>query len=191
MPVNNVAITGPDNVPPIWPPAPRVAIMGIDPNGPNRQGGYQHDARFGTLQEQARGALLAHAQVTVEPPADMLDDLAAFQRTLFSSPAVEALAGAIESGATPFPIRIPSSPNSNSEAKRCSTARARSAMEACSIRAGRRLTRAFPGRFGRGITTSRRHARVRPPMGSNPVHLDSRVTLALIASRWPTARPGF
>ena len=103
MPVNNVAITGPDNVPPIWPPAPRVAIMGIDPNGPNRQGGYQHDARFGTLQEQARGALLAHAQVTVEPPADMLDDLAAFQRTLFSSPAVEALAGAIESGATPFP----------------------------------------------------------------------------------------
>jgi cytochrome c peroxidase len=103
MPVSNVAITGPDNVAPIWPPAPRTAIMGIDPNGPNRQGGYQHDARFGTLQEQARGALLAHAEVTVEPPADMLDDLAAFQRTLFSSPAIEALAAAIESGATPFP----------------------------------------------------------------------------------------
>jgi cytochrome c peroxidase len=103
MPVNNVAMTGPDQVPPIWPPAPRVPILGIDPNGPNRQGGYQHDARFGTLQEQARGALIAHAQTTVEPPADLLDDLAAFQRTLFSSPAVEALADAIESGATPFP----------------------------------------------------------------------------------------
>ena len=103
MPVNNVAITGPDHVLPIWPPAPRVPIMGIDPYGQNRQGGYQHDARFGTLQEQARGALLAHAQTTVEPPADLLDDLAAFQRTLFSSPAVEALAGAIESGATTFP----------------------------------------------------------------------------------------
>jgi cytochrome c peroxidase len=103
MPVNNVAITGPDQVPPVWPPAPRVPIMGIDPTGPNRQGGYQHDARFGTLQEQARGALLAHAQVTVEPPVDMLDDLAAFQRTLFSSPAIEALADAIESGAPPFP----------------------------------------------------------------------------------------
>ena len=103
MPVNNVVITGPDNVPPIWPPAPRAAIMGIDPNGPNRQGGYQHDARFGTLQEQARGALLAHAQATVEPPAGMLDDLAAFQRTLFSSPALETLADAIASGATPFP----------------------------------------------------------------------------------------
>lgn len=104
MPVNNVAITGPDGFPPTWPPgAPRVPIMGLDPNGPNRQGGYQHDARFGTLQEQARGALFAHAQVSVEPPGRMLDDLAAFQQTLFSSPGVERLAGAILSGATTFP----------------------------------------------------------------------------------------
>ncbi len=104
MPVLNVAITGPDDVQPTWPPgAPRVAIFGQDPNGPNRQGGYQHDARFGTLQEQARGALFAHAQVSVEPPTRMLDDLAAFQQTLFSSQGVEELAGAIRSGATPFP----------------------------------------------------------------------------------------
>jgi len=103
MPVNNAAITGPDSAPPIWPPAPRVTIMGIDPNGPNLQGGYQHDARFGTLQEQARGALIAHAQISIEPPATMLDDLAAFQQTLFSSPGVEALANAIISGTTPFP----------------------------------------------------------------------------------------
>src|SRR6266498_3269160 len=79
-------------------PVPNVAIT-----GPNRQGGYQHDARFGTLQEQARGALFAHAQVSVEPPQRMLDDLAAFQQTLFSSPSVELLAGAILSGSTPFP----------------------------------------------------------------------------------------
>jgi len=72
--------------------------MGQDPNGPNRQGGHQHDARFATLQEQARGALLAHAQATVEPPTQMLDDLAAFQQTLFSSPGVERLANAILSG---------------------------------------------------------------------------------------------
>jgi cytochrome c peroxidase len=104
MPVFNVAITGPDGVAPIWPPgAPRPPIMGQDPNGPNRQGGYQHDARFGTLQEQARGALFAHAQVSVEPPMRMLDDLAAFQKTLFSSPGVELLADAILSGSTPFP----------------------------------------------------------------------------------------
>ena len=104
MPVLNVAITGADGVLPIWPPGtPRVPILGQDPNGPNRQGGYQHDARFGRLQEQARGALFAHAQVSAEPPVQMLDDLAAFQRTLFSSGEVEQLANAILSGSTPFP----------------------------------------------------------------------------------------
>jgi cytochrome c peroxidase len=103
MPVLNVAITGPDSVLPIWPPgAPRSPIMGQDPNGPNRQGGYQHDARFGSLQEQARGALIAHAQVSVEPPQGMLDDLAAFQQTLFTSSAVGSLADAILSNSTPF-----------------------------------------------------------------------------------------
>lgn len=104
MPVFNVAITGPDGVAPIWPPgAPRPPIMGQDPNGPNRQGGYQHDGRFGTLEEQARGALIAHAQVSVEPPQRMLDDLAAFQQTLFSSPGIEMLAAVIGSGSTSFP----------------------------------------------------------------------------------------
>jgi cytochrome c peroxidase len=104
MPVRNVAITGPDGVALIWPPgAARPPIMGQDPNGPNRQGGYQHDARFGTLQEQARGALFGHAQVSVEPSARLLDDLAAFQKTLFSSPGVEELASAILLGATQFP----------------------------------------------------------------------------------------
>jgi cytochrome c peroxidase len=102
MPVSNVAITGPDGSLPVWPPgAPRTPIMGLDPNGPNRQGGYQHDARFATLQQQARGALVAHAQVSVEPPLRLLDDLAAFQATLFSSHKVELLALAILSG-SPF-----------------------------------------------------------------------------------------
>jgi cytochrome c peroxidase len=104
IPVLNTAITGPDGVAPIWPPPPpRLPILGLDPNGPNRQGGYQHDARFGTLQEQARGALFAHAQVSVEPPQRMLDDLAAFQRTLFSSPGVRLLADSILSGVASFP----------------------------------------------------------------------------------------
>jgi cytochrome c peroxidase len=103
MPVLNVAITGPDFTLPIWPPgAPRVPIMGQDPDGPNTQGGYQHDGRFATLQEQARGALFAHAQVSMEPPTRMLDDLAAFQQTLFSSRRVKRLADAILSGST-FP----------------------------------------------------------------------------------------
>src|SRR4030095_17028344 len=98
--VLNAAITGPDDVPPVWPAAPRTPL-GLDPNGPNLQGGYQHDARFGSLQEQARGALVAHAQVSVDPPQRMLDDLAAFQQTLFSSPGVEQLASAILAGAIP------------------------------------------------------------------------------------------
>ncbi|MBZ5548585.1 MAG: hypothetical protein LAO22_11630 [Acidobacteriia bacterium] len=103
MPVRNVAITGPDNVLPIWPPAARVPVGGLDPNGPNRQGGYQHDARFATLQEQARGALFAHAQVKTEPPVQMLDDLTAFQQTLFSSHGVRNLADVILSGSNIFP----------------------------------------------------------------------------------------
>jgi cytochrome c peroxidase len=103
MPVLNVAITGPDFTLPVWPPGvPRLAILAQDPNGPNRQGGYQHDARFATLQEQARGALFAHAEVAAEPSVRLLDDLAAFQQTLFSSPGVEQLANAIASN-SPFP----------------------------------------------------------------------------------------
>jgi mono/diheme cytochrome c family protein len=108
QPIANVAITGPDGVLPIHPPgAPRTPIMGQDPNGPNRQGGYQSDARFGSLQEQARGALISHAQVTAEPSEGLLDDLAAFQQTLFSSPEVENLALAILAGATQFPDADP------------------------------------------------------------------------------------
>ena len=102
--VLNVAITGPDGGAPNWPPgAPRSPIMGQDPNGPNRQGGYQIDARFSTLQEQARGALFGHAQVTVEPRAEMLDDIAAFEQTLFSSRGVKKLAKEILSGSPTFP----------------------------------------------------------------------------------------
>ena len=98
MPVLNVAITGPDGRLPLWPPgAPRTPIPGLDPNGPNRQGGFQHDARFGTLEQQARGALFSHAQISAEPAPALLADLAAFQQTLFSSAGVEALARAMAS----------------------------------------------------------------------------------------------
>ena len=90
MPVFNVAITGPDDVEPIWPRRAAPPDHGTGSrSGRMPQGGYQHDARFGTLQEQARGALFAHAEVDVEPPVRLLDDLAAFQQTLFSSRGVE------------------------------------------------------------------------------------------------------
>lgn len=88
--VNDVALTGPDSVNP-W------------PRGPNAFGGYQLDARVGTLQEQALGALTHHAQVQNAPPQQMLDDLAAFQLTLFTNPRVRALSDAVAERTWPLP----------------------------------------------------------------------------------------
>ena len=88
--VNDVALTGPDGVNP-W------------PRGPNPTGGYQLDARVTTLQEQALGALTNHAQIQNAPPQQLLDDLASFQRVLFTNRRVRALADAIREGTTPLP----------------------------------------------------------------------------------------
>jgi cytochrome c peroxidase len=88
--VDNVALTGADGVNP-W------------PRGPNPFGGYQLDARFPTLQAQARGALIDHAQIQNEPRPRLLDDLTSFQRVLFSSPRVRALAKAVRAHKQPLP----------------------------------------------------------------------------------------
>jgi hypothetical protein len=88
--VNNVALTGPDG---------QVFV----PRGPNPGGGYQLDARIDTLQNQALEAFINHAQVRRTPTQQTLDDLAAFQLTLFSSPGVAALANAVVAGITPLP----------------------------------------------------------------------------------------
>jgi cytochrome c peroxidase len=88
--VNNVALTGPDQVNP-W------------TRGPNPFGGYQLDARVETLQEQALGALTNHAQVHTAPPQQLLDDLSSFQRVLFTNRRVRGLADAIRTGTTPLP----------------------------------------------------------------------------------------
>lgn len=90
-PIFDVSITGPDNVAPIW------------PRGPNTTGGYQLDGRVDTLQHQALGALHGHAEIAFEPPTTWLDDVAAFQRTQFSSPSVRELADAMAAGTTPLP----------------------------------------------------------------------------------------
>ena len=92
--VNDVKLTGADGLNP-W------------PRGPNGSGGYQLDGRFADLQEQALGALLSHAQVQKPPPQRMLDDLAAFQRTLFTNHRVRALSAAIDAGATPPDVDPP------------------------------------------------------------------------------------
>ena len=88
--VNDVALTGADTVNP-W------------PRGPNETGGYQLDARVATLQEQALGAFTNHAQVRNPPPQQMLDDLASFQRILFTNHRVRALSDALREGTLPLP----------------------------------------------------------------------------------------
>jgi cytochrome c peroxidase len=88
--VNNVALTGPDGINP-W------------PRGPNASGGYQLDARFETLQEQALAAFTAHAQVRNAPSTRTLDDLASFQRILFTNQRVRALSDAVREGTVPLP----------------------------------------------------------------------------------------
>jgi hypothetical protein len=93
--VNDVKLTGPDGQNP-W------------PRDPNRSGGYQLDARQATLQDQALGALTAHAQVSSGPTQQFLDDLHSFQRVLFTNPRVRALSEAIDEGVTPLPDPDPS-----------------------------------------------------------------------------------
>jgi len=88
--VNDVALTGPDDGI-LW------------PRGPNERGGYQLDARFGTLQEQALAALINHAQVQSAPPQQLLDDLSSFQRVLFTNERIRALSDAVRNGTDPLP----------------------------------------------------------------------------------------
>jgi len=88
--VLNVALTGPGSSNP-W------------PREPNAFGGYQLDARVGTLREQALGAFVNHAQVRQLPTQRLLDDLSSFQRTLFTRPQVKDLADAIRAGSLVLP----------------------------------------------------------------------------------------
>ena len=90
----------------VWRMVPGVADVkltgadGVNPwaRGPNPTGGYQLDGRFLTLQEQALGALLGHAEIQNPPPERLLDDLSAFQRVLFTNERVRAVSEAIDAG---------------------------------------------------------------------------------------------
>lgn len=88
--VNDVKLTGPDGTNP-W------------PREPNPAGGYQLDGRFATLQEQALGAFISHAEVAALPSQQVLDDLAAFQQVLFTNPRVRALSDALDAGIVTLP----------------------------------------------------------------------------------------
>jgi len=93
----------------VWRMVPGVAdvkLTGSDgmnpwPRGPNVTGGYQLDGRFLTLQDQALGALLNHAEIQNPPPDRLLDDLSAFERVLFTNERVRAMSAAIDAGLPP------------------------------------------------------------------------------------------
>jgi len=87
----NVGITGPDGGNP------------VSTQGPGPTGGYQWDGRFLTLQEQAFRAMVAHAQIKSAPSVKLLDRIAAFEKTIFSSDSVHELAEAMEAGTSPLP----------------------------------------------------------------------------------------
>jgi cytochrome c peroxidase len=64
---------------------------------------YQLDGRQPTLQAQALGALLGHSEIKKAPRDRFLNDVAAFQEFLFSSPSVRRLSTALARGETPPP----------------------------------------------------------------------------------------
>ena len=138
--VTNVALTGPDG---------HVFV----PRGPNAGGGYQLDARITTLQEQALQAFINHAQVQKTPAQQTLDDLNAFQLTLFSSPGVRALADAVSKGASPLPDPDPPLTRWNSRARRFSCGRARNATAVPAARPTVAAGRPFP-RYQHHLSTS-------------------------------------
>jgi cytochrome c peroxidase len=92
--VTDVRLTGSDGLNP-W------------PRGPNPTGGYQLDGRFLTLQDQALGALVTHAEIQNPPTQQRLDDLNSFQQVLFTNERVRALSAAIDAGVTPLPDTDP------------------------------------------------------------------------------------
>jgi len=67
---------------------------------------YQLDGRAPTLAEQALGALRAHSELAPDPDPDKLDEVAAFELTLFSSSAAADVARALAAGQQPAPLDL-------------------------------------------------------------------------------------
>ncbi len=87
-------VTGPSRTITVWRGVPSVENVAY--TSP-----YQFDGRFPTLQIQAGAALLAHSQMNPPPAQGTLDDLAAFEQTVFSDPGAARIARAIARGLPP------------------------------------------------------------------------------------------
>ena len=148
------------------------------PRDRTRPAGYQLDARFVTLQEQALGALLSHAEIQSPPQQRLLDDLASFQRMLFTNERVRALSDAMTPGARRCRTPIRGSMLWSNRAKRCSLARARSVTAAPGNR--RRSRRSSASRHLHAVPATGRH-RLRPRASTS-----RRARRVLRATRGPT-----
>jgi cytochrome c peroxidase len=67
---------------------------------------YQYDGRAPSLQVQANAALHAHSQISHEPSAEVLQQIASFEQTVFSSDDAEDVAEALAHGQTPAPLDL-------------------------------------------------------------------------------------
>jgi cytochrome c peroxidase len=105
-------VTGPDRSIAVWRAVPTVENTAM--TAP-----YQLDGRDATLPAQALGALHAHSQIAKDPPDALLDLIADYERTVFSSPLAAAIAGAVSGGPpvdTPEPTWPPGSPEAAGKA---------------------------------------------------------------------------
>ncbi len=73
---------------------------------------YQYDGRAATLQAQALSALQTHSEIPYDPPDALLDLIAGFEKTEFSSRRVAAVANAIDHGFPPPDSDPPFAPGS-------------------------------------------------------------------------------
>lgn len=96
----------------VWPvDDPEAAVVGLWRSVPSVintafTAPYQQDGREATLQSQALSALITHAEIKESPRPRFLDDVAAFQETLFTSHRVRLLAKALKQGG-PLPATDP------------------------------------------------------------------------------------
>lgn len=74
---------------------------------------YQYDGRAPTLEVQALGALRDHSQLDGQPRHGQLDAIADYEKTVFSSPAAEEVADALEDHRDPPPLDLHLQPGSD------------------------------------------------------------------------------
>lgn len=106
---NGNVITNADRTIWVWRGVPSIENVGY--TAP-----YQYDGRAATLEVQALGALQSHSQISHQPSSQVLNQLAGFEKTVFSSLAAAEVAEAMAEGWPAAPVDLHFPPGSD-EAK--------------------------------------------------------------------------